>query len=321
MIVATEWLRVDATVVGLILTVAALLIALYQFRQASEQTAMAREQTDHLSAQTRRLEEHTSRLDAVGDSLTDTETKLLALESSLSTRFIGQFPHYLDDLARMIDKSRRTVEVLCAFPEHAHFSAPTSWCLVEEAIARKLADREVQVVMVFNDAASRMEADRIQFREAQDDFPAWRAAHRAELAEYIRSHAVCAREFGLDRNAGPAPEDWSEGLRTAEDWHQFQELCEQHAIRRWMGRDGGATILECERFLPVFAWIVDGEEAIFTLMGYGDALGFAIHSMDKGVVDAVASVVKRYQTDQASRRAEPQRAIDAVLAARARLPR
>src|SRR4051794_194335 len=58
---------------------------------------------------------------------------LSTVKSSLSTRFAGSFPDFLDDIIATVNSAQHTLVILCDFPAYADFSDPSRSLLLRHA--------------------------------------------------------------------------------------------------------------------------------------------------------------------------------------------
>jgi hypothetical protein len=124
---------------GLLLTIVALMLAIKQYRDAKSQTS-----------------------------------KLLSISDALSTKYLGRFPEYFPELARIITRAKHEILILSIFPTHGVFRAPENWLHVKHAIESALS-RKVHVSCVFSNPANRRAFLENQFAKEKLDWANWKA--------------------------------------------------------------------------------------------------------------------------------------------------
>ncbi len=209
------------------------------------------------------------------------------ISQSVSTKVIGPFPEYLETLSEILAGAKSSLCIVCPYPEHACFSCPDHYPAYEAALMAALRNSDMSVSMSVTTGELRLKHDREQFHVAHDKWDNWVKDNRTKLDLYYNRHSGTATNVQKLSSI--------DGLKSAEDWHRFQEACEQAALARWKDADGKFELTECSEIMPIFIWIVDGKEAVFTIMGYDEnGLGYAVHTLDKGLVDALKSLCDRY---------------------------
>lgn len=115
------------SLVALVLTIFALLLAIFQQRSAN---AHAKE--------------------------------LNEIRNSLSTRLIGVFPEYLPDLVNLMNSANESILIACSIATYGHFSDRENWILYKAAIeGRRL--KPVPIDLVILDEAGRKKLNEEQF--------------------------------------------------------------------------------------------------------------------------------------------------------------
>ncbi|MBL4595126.1 MAG: hypothetical protein JKX99_00975 [Robiginitomaculum sp.] len=213
------------------------------------------------------------------------ERVLRDLSGSVSTILVASFPDHLLHIASMIERAEKSLHLLVAFPEQAYFSNPDGYLKYESAVNGALRNPKIYVRMIFADKDYRLLSDRRQFRDAGADWGSWKKKHYDNLNRYMDGHRSTAKKMGLI-----TPND----IKDSENWHLFQEACEQVAIERWRDMDGRAEIVEVDTFMPMSIWIVDGVETMFLISGQDEVVGHAVKTSDLGLSAALMSLQNRY---------------------------
>jgi hypothetical protein len=201
--------------------------------------------------------------------------RLEDLERGQSTKNLGSFPNFIPDIVALMKRTRNELRVLCDFPAYGMFSdweRHKQYKGAIEALGGKVH------FMCLNSVARR-ELHAEQFAgidwPGDQEFAAKITAMRS-WAGPIRD----AAEFGnklLDRDLS---------LLDTPEWRTFAER------------------METGESLPIYFWISDGREAIFSFpVASDDGFEFAFHTRDSAIIEALRSIWTRY-----SKAASPARA-------------
>jgi len=235
-------------ILGLVLTVAALLIS-------SWQTWLAHSQTQDLTA----------------------------IKESLSTRFLGQFPDYTDDIAELIDSAEREVRIVCDVPGYGIISQPRGWFAMHQAIQRK-AQQGVDITATFYDLAQRDRIVTEQINQLPNRLKTWTAPGspmRDSLQNFIQRYG---NDLSIDELT------FDQYLAVSRDAH------EQVLDTTYFGVNHHTTA----RQLPLYFWLVDGREAIIAIPTYGDAsTEYGFRTTDGNFIEALADIARRYDQNPA----------------------
>lgn len=132
------------TVGGLVLTIVAFGLAIFQVLQAT--------------GQSRNIKAH--------------ETSLRAIASSLSTRYIGVFPEYLSTVIGLIDRAKSDLLIVNDNPVPAYFSSPLTWIDYRRSVDMKIHSG-VHVTLISITDAQRLRRMRDQFIMTPEEWPGW----------------------------------------------------------------------------------------------------------------------------------------------------
>ena len=112
---------------------------------------------------------------------------LESIFSSLSTRYIGDFPGYLSAIAEEIDKAEKSVSIFCDFPAYGCFSDPDKWLKYRYSIARRLA-HNVRVELTCLDREGRRKFSPEQFEKPNGQWEKWKEERRTQLERFLGAH-------------------------------------------------------------------------------------------------------------------------------------
>lgn len=207
------------TVVMQAITVVSLFIAFYQVADASKQKREARDQSE----------------------------KLKRIADSLSTKYIGRFPDYIDEIEGVIERAEHELLILSTLPLIGAVRAPEKWWRLGRALDGRLhGTRRIPVKAVFADARTRPDFFRQMFREAVETWPTWiaRPENRTRIDDFA----------GRFECATP--------IATADDYLAALECAVRLALERTYK---GAEIFEMGTTTTLSLWIADSSEAVLAI--------------------------------------------------------
>jgi len=130
----------DSTVVGLILTIIALLLSCYQTWAGSLHTQ-----------------------------------KLTTISNALSTRYLGQFPGFFSEVEKVTSNAKDNLLILNSIPLPLVFTDENAWFGLKQSIERSLKLKNIKVSCVFSDKTNQDLFSRKQHDRAVSDWTAWRS--------------------------------------------------------------------------------------------------------------------------------------------------
>lgn len=146
-----------AGIVGLALTVVALVLACYQTWAAHRQTIQLEAHSDALSFVT----------------------------GSLSTRFLGAFPNYLTSVIELIDSAESDLHIVTGNPIPAYFTAPSLFLAYSQAIERRVRSG-LSVSLICMGKKQRRRRLELQFPTEEDAWQEWLTLHRSSVDDFLR---------------------------------------------------------------------------------------------------------------------------------------
>ena len=114
---------------------------------------------------------------------------LLLISNALSTKYLGTFPEYMPYVGNLIERAKRELLIICTMPTHGVFSVHEMWLSMKHAIEMALLpDHKVMVSCVFANAATRRTFLEAQFRVAKADWSTWRSnpANASRLQYFLK---------------------------------------------------------------------------------------------------------------------------------------
>ena len=224
----------------------------------------------------------------VKDSLGRLETVVTTLDSvahALPTRVLGEWPDYLDDLARVIDRAGSRLTILCDHPAYGVFSNPDGHNNYRRAIEKRLV-AGVGVRAIFLTPEKRL-AINDEFFPLEAD---WDDAYRRRVERFVQS-----RHRGAGEVDGPVGRSQFHQLLEAADVSVLQGFDSAALLG---SNDRGAQILsrrETTSLLPLYFWVRDGVEAVFAIAVHeGGHKEIAFITIDRGLIKALEAAWGRY---------------------------
>src|SRR5258708_5256491 len=186
--------------------------------------------------------------------LVDSRRELRAVNSS-SAKYIGDFPQNLKQITDLVKSTQRHLVVVADFPGYANYSDPKLfdeyWKQITLLAARSAP--KVRIDVYFYDSATADCAQQLQFaqKRSPESPSAWRTDPR--FARYM-SHR------GIPENQQP---------KTSAALDQLLLKFDEDLIRQMQDLD--IRVRRVAVLLPLFIWMKDEEEAVFSFYNLGDA--------------------------------------------------
>jgi hypothetical protein len=191
------------------------------------------------------------------------------LEQQLSTRHVGVFPTFLPKIVELLADADESIVVFCDYPAYGEFSAPEAFA----DYLRVLKEKAGKVSLLCLDTTPR----RKLAMEQMGDWDTWRSRNETRLRDYLS-----ARDY---RGPEPIPQETFLDLLASRDADLLTRGLD--AATRW------TTTLD----MPLYFWIVDGEEAVFALATFGeDALEVGFKTSDGELIHALEGIFERYSS-------------------------
>lgn len=266
------------TRVAEILTPVALLLAIFQTYQAKRQNDDAK--ADAAIARTQ--------AEAQAGKIEDQSAKLKSLIDALSTKYVGEFPHYLDEVVGLIGRTEDELLVLSTLPLIGAVNAPKPWMDILHALDGCLRrGRRTRVKAVFANPRVRTDFFRTMFPVALHDWERWIGdpENRRKVDDFV------------DRYPFTGP------IETAEAYFAALEAAAVDVLDR---NYRGAEIREMAAPSMMSLWIADGHEAVLAIRTFAarnDSHAFA--TSDPQLVRALATIHAEYMAQAEPRRAGP----------------
>lgn len=206
-----------------------------------------------------------------------------------STRYLNEFPYFLTNIKALITRATLSIDVFCDFPAYGCFSSPDEYIEYRQELEKILARTDIKVRLVTYGKEARKQAAELQF---QNPLAEW-DAYRKQNADKIR-RLIGKRDCGLD----------------SFEKDTFLELMERRdvdflqSVRKAAKESGAADKLEIYEVtgkLPMHIWVVDGREAVFSILS-ADANSvltpeYGFTTQDPSLVSALTKLISRISKD------------------------
>ena len=191
------------------------------------------------------------------------------ITASVSTRFIGRFPEFVPDIARLIDSAKESVSILVDLPAYGLTSNIEGWHEMEEALRRQSRSGKRVSITLYT------EAERRRILEDQSN-------HRPFLENPEVRQAL------------------GRILKLEDDARSVEELDESDVIRLCLARhknvvrESFSHVTSTKEKLPIYCWVVDQREAIFAIPIFaGDSTEYGFRTSDGQLVAALLQMQER----------------------------
>jgi hypothetical protein len=214
----------------------------------------------------------------------------------LTTKEVGSFPAYMQEVERLIGEARDSIFIATDFPGHGAWSDRGRFGSYVKALENRKADR-VRRGHPLNIQLLTLDAQRRE-RTLDERFP------EASWKEYVK-------RGGFQKNRRLYEE--LENCQVSEVREKFLAEMRTRQDRALDADFRFAERWEYPGLMPVYLWIVDGEKAVFAIPSFGDQLTeYGFVTQETGLVQALLSVWSRYV--EASRRVSSGPALASVKA-------
>jgi hypothetical protein len=250
---------------GLILGIVALALAIWHLREIKGISRETHHQQEEAGRQTTELHSLADRLEEI--------------RGSLSTRFIGEFPHFISDLVDLIKHAEKEVLICCDVPAYGQFSDRHNWLEYSHEIQKK-ADLGITIRLACFSEKARLRSHHEQFSKEEASWDEWKGDPkvREHLNQFLKSH-----KKNLE----------IEALTMAE----FANLLEDTDRQMLDGAFGTATLHEIEGDIPMYFWLVDQNEAIFTIPSFINRQSeYGFFTSDPKLISALVEMGEHYRS-------------------------
>lgn len=210
-------------------------------------------------------------ISSIVDQSTKQQELIKDIAGSISTKYVGTFPDNMEAINKLISSTKRSLLIVVDVPAYGHFSNPMAHNDYRhdiEHLVTPIGKTDVKIVC-YTEAARRRNMEK-QFR--------------IKTIEQIRQKESYKRFFDYWKTAKPQPSTKDEfyDLLTSENNELLTRL-----------RALNVPIHETTNDLPVFIWLSDEREAIFSFYNYGDTpREVSFQTNDQKLINVLQEIAK-----------------------------
>jgi hypothetical protein len=192
---------------------------------------------------------------------------------ALSTRYVGEFPHFLPEIVNLISSARRHITIFCDFPGYGDFSAPAAALDYRHVIERQI-QKGLTVELLCLDSTARA-------RYAEEQFPVsewsnWKENpdRRARVKAFLRAHTVV-----------------DDDKICLADLLKLMEAVDRHTLQTVFLRRARELPID----MPIYFWVADGRRAVLSFPALAEkAVERGFLTSDHALVQALLEIRERY---------------------------
>lgn len=251
------------TIIAFGITIIAFIISIYQSYQSFKQTKELKSQTNYLISHSSDLKE---------------------IVGGLSTKYIGPYPDYLDNVISLISQASNEVKIICSIPTPYIFGDPNRWLKYEQILVKQ-AFNNIDITLITLNESDRLKRLELEFCIAKSQWDQWFEERKKTVKNFI-SRYYQTEDLELL--------DYQKFISLLIDIQnrKLQEVYKSNSIK----------VLEYDRLLPIHMWIIDSKEAIFSLQNQSigrSHVGFKTN--DQTLISALSKMIELYQMDKHTR--------------------
>ncbi|HET7454695.1 MAG TPA: hypothetical protein VFJ76_04160 [Solirubrobacterales bacterium] len=248
------------------LATAAVLVGIAALAFASKQYFDARATLDSLETSTSSLDDVSGRLEAV--------------QQSISTRMVGNFPEFIEEIVDVLKGARKEVWILCDIPGYGMISSPAFFPRYLEQIQIKSLRMPVHMVTSRGPLADN----------------ARRRINQSGWEAYSRRYEEGIRAMMEQYHDDAEPVDELTCDRYVECLNEAQEKI----VRRMDPETRNVHVTDTNSIVPLLFWVADGVDAVFALTSYTkQAREVGFRTSDRGLIQALIGICNRYRDEAA----------------------
>lgn len=217
------------------------------------------------------------------DTLGDHADALDTISQSLSTRYLSEFPRFLPDITKLVERADEKLTIFCDVPTYGKLSAPEHFFKLKQVVETKLYEnRHFQIQFIHLNKGELIKVFNEQIPPLE--WENWRGEHKEQLRTFLEDAPP------ID---GQSPENLDyEVLRDLWSKHN-EDMLKNTAMFRH------SRVIRAESYLsmPVCFWVRDDDqEAIFSFTSStGTVPAFGFYTVDGRLIQALKSTFERYQ--------------------------
>lgn len=205
-------------------------------------------------------------------------TLLQSISSALSTRFLGTFPEYLPQVASLLSRATRRIDICVGTPTHGVLSARASWLDCQHELEKK-GQNKVPISIACPDKVHRDQITVAQFRARRGTWDQWKSEgeHAENIREFLKYNAphLVASEISFEQFLG-----------------ELADLEDRVVAERFRGMQ----VVECPALITTYFWAIDEREAIFAFLSLSaSTVAHGFYTNDIKLIAALLEMKEQYE--------------------------
>ena len=198
---------------------------------------------------------------------------LRAVQSSISTQYLGKFPRFLKDIVDLVNGARDRLVIFCDYPGYGEFSDPAKALEYQQAIERQ---KRANVTIDFTclDANTRK-------KNISDQFAG------QEWIDWAKDEEKSEKVLRFLRNAGLEDPQKAKITDVIDALHALDE--------RLLSEPYLKPVRQIVLHMPIYFWIADEQKAIFTIPTVGRSFEHGFLTSDHALILALLEMYERYK--------------------------
>lgn len=204
-------------------------------------------------------------------SLHDTANRMTAIQDGLSTQYLGGYPAFFPKIVRVVNSAQRNLVIVCDFPAYGSFSEPSTAEDYFHAIRKRRQFANLDVTFLKPIAQDQL----LNTLFGVDKWSNWQDDNekRAKVLQFLKLH-------------GRSPD----AVKTRNDLLQVLRQVNDEAVRDVFLNRANQKPID----IPIYFWIADCHDAVFTIASPGDGVEQGFYTSDKSLIRSLLDVRKRY---------------------------
>jgi len=198
---------------------------------------------------------------------------LRAVQSSISTQYLGKFPRFLKDIVDLVNGARDSLVIFCDYPGYGEFSDPAKALEYQQAIERQKR-ANVNIDFTCLDAATRK-------KNISDQFAG------QEWVDWAKDEEKSEKVSRFLRNMGHA----NPHNATITEVIDYLHALDERLLSEPYLQGAGQIVLH----MPIYFWIADARKAIFTIPTVDRSFEHGFFTSDDALIKALLEMYLRYK--------------------------
>lgn len=238
--------------VGPFFTVFGLILSIYQVWQANEQSIDAEKSTNQIKE----------------------------ILDKISTKNIGEFPNNFSKINTLLKNTTKSLYVLADVPAYGQFSSPNEFMDYRNWFTQNGISKNIEIKMITYNAQKRGLKIREQFSEENaDDFKKW--ISKPEIIAKLTNY-----------NQSIFPNDTLDSKKLSEEqFYKIIESVNEDFVKTIKNKTRIKYVEEVRNNFPLFIWIRDDEEAIFSFINFpSNTTEVSFQTVDKQLINVLKDI-------------------------------